>query len=234
MNNYVSILIPIFNGIEFLNECLNSIKNQTYKNWEIIIGINGHSPNSSTYKIASQHKCNKIKINEYNNPGKASTLNKMILDAKYDIICLLDVDDKWHSEKLEYQIKIKKNYDIVGTLCKYFGNNDICPPIPKKKINSSIFLKMNPIINSSCMLNKNLCYWKENYILEDYDLWLKLNYMGKSFYNIPHILTYHRIHDTSFYNNQNHDHVQELRQKWSNIYKHTYRDIDKSESDKLE
>ena len=144
----------------------------------------------------------------------------MLLDAKYDIICLLDVDDKWHNKKLEEQINIKDKYDVVGTWCKYFGDNNIIPPLPKYEINELEFLRVNPIINSSCMLNKKDCYWDENNLtgLEDYDLWLKLNYNGKKFYNIPKILTYHRIHKTSYFNNNNNNYVNKLIKKWSKIY----------------
>ncbi len=57
----ISILIPIYNGIEFLEECLSTIRRQTYKDWEVIIGINGYEQNSEVYKIASTYSNNKIK-----------------------------------------------------------------------------------------------------------------------------------------------------------------------------
>ena len=222
MNNekYVSILIPLFNGIEFLKESLNSIFKQTYQNWEVLIGINSlpPAPQSIVYNIALKYKSEKVKVIIYDSKGKSNTLNKMILDCQYDIICLLDVDDKWHPEKLKEQIIIKDKYDVVATWCKYFDNNDIIPPLPKEDIHPLTFLRVNPIVNSSCMLNKKDCFWKEDYILEDYDLWLRLNYEGKKFYNIPRILTYHRIHEQSFYNNKNNDHVEDLIKKWSKVY----------------
>ena len=48
----ISILMPIYNGIEFIEESVSSILQQTYANWELIIGINGHPENSSIYQIA--------------------------------------------------------------------------------------------------------------------------------------------------------------------------------------
>ena len=44
--NGISVLIPLYNGIEFLEESINSVIKQTYKNWETIIGINGYNENS--------------------------------------------------------------------------------------------------------------------------------------------------------------------------------------------
>ncbi len=51
----ISILIPIYNGIEFIEQSIGSVLTQTYKDWEIIIGINGHEPNSLTYQIANKY-----------------------------------------------------------------------------------------------------------------------------------------------------------------------------------
>ena len=216
---YISILIPLFNGIEFIQECFESVEKQTNKKFEVIIGINGHPHNSETYKYASEYKSDIIRIIEYLDvKGKSKTLNMMVKDAKYDVICLLDIDDKWHPKKLEYQVKLKSKYDVLGTVCQYFGDNNIIPKIPLKEIDPDTFLTINPVVNSSCMLNKSDCKWRDH-ILEDYDLWLKLNHQNRTFYNIPYILTYHRIHDKSFFNNSNNDYVDDLRKEWMLKYK---------------
>ena len=56
----ISILMPLYNGIEFINESIASVKNQTYKEWELIIGINGYEENSETFK--KQKNMNQIKF----------------------------------------------------------------------------------------------------------------------------------------------------------------------------
>ena len=217
----ITILIPLYNGIEYLKGCLKSINNQTYDKYEVIIGINGHEKKSEVYKEALKYKTKKIHIIEYLTIGKSNTLNEMIKNAKYDIICLLDVDDLWCSTKLEEQIKIKNKYDVVGTFCKYFGEKIGSPNLPANEVKYNDFLKANPIINSSCMLNKKDCIWDPDIFLglEDYNLWLKLNYEKKTFYNINKPLTLHRIHKKSFFNNDNHKNVKSLVQLWTNIYK---------------
>ena len=45
----ITILLPLYNGIEYLNDSLSSIKSQTYNNWELIIGINGHYNSKDFY-----------------------------------------------------------------------------------------------------------------------------------------------------------------------------------------
>ena len=60
----ISILMPVYNGIEFINDSVPSVINQSYKDWELIIGINGHKENSQTYRIAKKYenKDNRIKV----------------------------------------------------------------------------------------------------------------------------------------------------------------------------
>ena len=103
---------------------------------------------------------------------------------------------------LEEQIKYIEKYDIIGTKCKYFGDLSNIPNIPVNDISNFNFLKSNPIINSSCLLKKELCYWEEDNILEDYDLWLRLWKQNKKFFNIPKLLTMHRIHNYSAFNSK--------------------------------
>ena len=79
------------------------------------------------------------------------------------------------------------------------------------------FINGNPVINSSVLLKKELCYWDKNYEgIEDYELWLRLRKQNKKFYNLPDILVRHRIHKTSHFNTQNHD---IKMNKLINIYK---------------
>lgn len=216
----ITILIPIYNGIKYLEESIESVKKQTFKDWELIIGINGHPANSLVYQQALNYKSDKIKIIDfYLTKGKSNTLNEMVKISKYDWIAILDVDDKWHSKKLEIQIRHTKNYDIIGTQTKYFGDLNISPNIPSGDLKKFNFLKFNPIINSSSLIRKEFCFWNVNMeLLEDYELWLRLWKQGRKFFNIKDILTYHRIHKKSFFNNNNRQDVllKELKIKYKN------------------
>jgi glycosyltransferase involved in cell wall biosynthesis len=222
----ISILIPLYNGIEFLEQSLNSVINQTYNEWEVIIGINGHPFNSLIEQKANFIKeniaknDNRIRIIYYNTNGKSATLNAMKKNIIYNYIALLDVDDIWHYNKLEKQIPYIENYHVVGTLCRYFGNQTHSPEIPVEDISLFNFLKVNPIINSSAIVHKSCFDIDENSKLEDYELWLKLRYKDKKFYNVPEILCFHRIHDDSAFNNTNNDYLDGIKQKWLNIFIH--------------
>jgi glycosyltransferase involved in cell wall biosynthesis len=209
--------MPIYNGIEFINESVSSILEQTYDKWELLIGINGHPENSEIYQVAKTFEdknkdlC-KIRVFDfYNIKGKSNTLNELIKYCKYDYIALLDVDDIWKPEKLEIQSFWLNDYDVIGSNCVWFGDRPgIVPSIPQYDFSNYNFANVNPIINSSVIIRKELCYWNENGI-EDYDLWLRLRKQNKRFYNCPQILVKHRIHNTSAFNaNGNHNKVPDL------------------------
>jgi glycosyltransferase involved in cell wall biosynthesis len=197
--------MPIYNGIEFINESVTSIITQSFNEWELIIGINGHPENSEIYKIAKNYENIDIRIKVYDFytiKGKANTLNEMIKYCRYNHVALLDVDDIWHYKKLECQIKYLDNYDVIGSNCVWFGDIEgVVPKIPLHDFSNFNFAEVNPIINSSSIIKKSLCYWNENGI-EDYDLWIRLKKLNRKFYNCPEILVRHRIHKQSAFNSK--------------------------------
>jgi glycosyltransferase involved in cell wall biosynthesis len=219
----VSIIIPMYNGVEFLSNAIESIQSQTYKFWEVIVGVNGHSEESDVYQHA--YKYHQIKddiwgsiiVKLYHTKGKVNTSNEMIKDCGFDTICILDVDDYWLPKKLEKQIDIWRTgkYDVVGTFCRYFGEHSGYPKIPGYEIDNTIFMTGNPIINSSAMIRKSDALWSDQFKgLDDYDMWLRLSYEGKKFYNVPEFLTFHRIHKQSAFNNTNYNYVPQLLEYW--------------------
>ncbi len=202
--------MPIYNGIEFIEESVSSILRQNYNQWELIIGINGHPQNSDVYKIAKEYEKKSDKAGQvlgkicvydfYQIKGKSNTLNAMIKYCNYDYVALLDVDDIWHEEKLNLQSQLLNHFDVIGSNCVWFGDRPgIVPSIPVGDISNYDFSLVNPIINSSSIIRKELCYWNENGI-EDYDLWLRLRKQNKKFFNCKAILVKHRIHTTSAFN----------------------------------
>lgn len=199
----ISILIPIYNGIEFIEESVSSVLRQTYDKWELIIGVNGHPQDSAVYKIAKEYekRSNKIRVLDlFQIRGKSNALNEMVKQCSYDYIALLDVDDIWHDQKLEVQSGGLNQYDVIGSKCVWFGErNNVVPSIPVGDISHLDFSSVNPIINSSSIIRRSLCHWNENGI-EDYDMWLRLRAQRKRFFNCAQVLVKHRIHVASAFN----------------------------------
>jgi teichuronic acid biosynthesis glycosyltransferase TuaG len=233
----IGILMPIYNGDEYFEEAFLSILKQTYNNWELWIGINGHPKGSDVYnRILNIIKpfANKrdIVLLDFGLPGnKAATLNKLVklISKNIKYVALLDVDDIWHPNKLELQLpllQIRYPYHIVGGKCEYFGIDTEGKIIPEN-ITSNIpvgdfskkynFKYRNPIINSSVIIHIDLAVWNENTTngLEDYELWLNLRKRGDvKFYNIDKVLIKHRIHNSSAFNTNNNNHLIELLAKY--------------------
>ena len=226
----ITVLIPLYNGVEFLQESLSSVVCQTYERWEVIIGINGHEIGSDVEKKAmdimntyDRFKYN-IRVIVYNTNGKPQTMNHMVVDAKYDHIAILDVDDIWMPEKLERQIPFLQDYDVVGTRCEYFGKMMGYPNVPVGDLKDVNFLICNPIINCSAIIRKCDAIWDDSEYqekikgLDDYDMWLRLKHQNRKFYNIKKILCRHRIHGESAFNTSNVNYLDELKSKWKKIY----------------
>ena len=137
----------------------------------------------------------------------------MVEEVTTEYVALIDVDDIWYPNKLEEQIPFLGLYDIIGSKCQYFGDSNIIPDIPDGDISSYDFFLQNPIINSSAVLRKTLLIYNISEItgLEDYELWLRLRYIIQAkFYNVPHVLVGHRIHNNSAFNNINNNYLPEF------------------------
>lgn len=210
---YITILIPLFNGIDFLNECITSVLQQTYTNWEVVIGINGHGLDGGAVATKTREiaKCDtRIRVIVQPPPisGKVESLNDLMNYVEGEWVCLLDCDDMWHPMKLEEQMKVKdtvaRNAAVIGTFCQYFGEFGGAPLLPSEWIPATSFSESNPIINSSAMIHRSYCYWRYTEVcsgvMEDYDLWMRISLMGAKLYNVPKVLCAHRIHKTSAFN----------------------------------
>lgn len=207
----ISILIAIYNGIEYFEECLDSILNQTFQNFEILIGINGWDFKSICFKkckdITQLDKYSHLDIKIYDcgkfnvKNSKSKTLNFLVTKSVNDYVAVLDVDDKWCINKLEKQINYLKYYDVIGTKCQYFGESQKIPKIPVNDLTNFNFKLFNPIINSSSIIKKKLAFWScDTWGVEDYELWCSLKDKNYKFFNLNEILTFHRVYSNSFFN----------------------------------
>lgn len=205
----ITVLIPVYNGYEFLKESIPSVINQTFKQWKLLIGINGYNDGSLEIihikDIVNTFDDTRITVKTYNTKNKPDTLNMMMKDCDTNWVAILDVDDLWMNNKLEEQIKYIHKYDVIGTNCKYFGTINRESGNTEKIINKQTFniYQYNPMINSSTLIHRIDSYWTNNYNLDDYDLWIRLWKKNKTLYNIKDILTSHRIHKNSYFNSRN-------------------------------
>lgn len=202
----VSIIIPYYKSEKFIRKTINSIINQSYKNWEAII-IDDENSNISL-RALNNLKDRRIKIlKNLRNKGVASTRNYGISKAKGNFVAFIDSDDFWHKDKLKLQISemIKNNYNVSYTSYTAFKKQDDIKYFVEanKKLDFSSLIKANPICCSSVVVKKKILKKKAFPNLktkEDYVLWLKIS-KKNNFYPIKKNLTFHRIRKNSLSSN---------------------------------
>lgn len=88
-----TVIIPAYNAEKFINRAIDSVLNQTYKEYEIIVVNDGSS--DATKNIIHAYKQENIKVYNQENLGVSAARNKGIMNSTKNYICFLDADDKW-------------------------------------------------------------------------------------------------------------------------------------------
>ena len=110
--------MPSYNTGKFIQETINSVKNQTYNNWELIIVDDGSTDN--TDEVVRAIKDDRIKyIKNKVNKGAAISRNIALREAKGKWIAFLDSDDLWKEDKLEKQIKFMEDNNYYFSYTNY-------------------------------------------------------------------------------------------------------------------
>ena len=108
----VSIILNCYNGEKYLKDSLLSIKNQTYKNWELIFWDNRSTDKSAS--ILKSYKDKRIKYYLASSHSKLGAARKKAFSkVSGELVGFLDVDDIWEKEKLEKQVKYFNNQKWV-------------------------------------------------------------------------------------------------------------------------
>lgn len=189
----VSIIMGIYNCEDTLEEAINSILKQTFKNWELIMCDDASI--DDTYEIAFSFSKKYSNIHVYKNKinlGLNKTLNKCLKYAKGTYIARMDGDDISLPQRLEKEylfLEANPQYSIVSTPMIHFDENgDFAIGKVINKPTKYDLIKATPFCHAPCMVKKEAFdavkgYSEENKTLrvEDYDLWvrmMKLNYKG--------------------------------------------------------
>jgi len=204
----ITVNIPLYNGIEYLAETVESVKAQTYKNWTCIIGVNGHGPSGGTvFQKAREIVGHDRRFRVINYPYARCVADvdmAMAADSPTEWIAHVDADDIWLPNKLEVQVAALNGpahgASIIGTQCTYFGELSGQPAIKTGWIGPADLIQVNHIVNSSTLLKKSAAKYSDRFFCEDYDLWLRSAIKGEKIYNCPEPLVAHRIHSNSHFN----------------------------------
>lgn len=149
MSELISVIVPVYNVKEYLEFCVNSIRNQTYTNMEIILVDDG-STDGSAELCDELAKCDKrIRVLHQTNQGAAAARNKGVDASKGDYISIIDGDDYIWPEMYDVLLEALKQSDADFACCPY-------EEVSEQKILESKYRITNPIDIS--ILDKNDIY----------------------------------------------------------------------------
>ncbi|MGL5617865.1 MAG: glycosyltransferase family 2 protein [Metamycoplasmataceae bacterium] len=159
----ISIIIPCYNGENFIDTCLESVMNQTYKNLEILIMNDGSKDNSLVKLHEWVKKDNRIKLFTQENKGLANSRNKLIANATGSYFTLLDIDDTLLKNSIEllYENSLGGKVDIIvgRTNGVYYNGNLKIPYFPvwrrKKQMTNLEYVKSNICTPWSSLIRKD-------------------------------------------------------------------------------
>lgn len=181
--NKVSIIMPYFRKMKYVEKTINSILSQTYKNYELIIIYDDENIEELEFlkKITNKIKDVKILINK-NTLGAGYSRNIGINQSSGDYIAFLDADDLWMEDKITIQLKtmIANNYLLSHTSFNIIDEKDNIIGFRKARNFQKLsnLLKSCDIGLSTVMAKKNIfdenCKFAKLKTKEDFVLWLRI------------------------------------------------------------
>ena len=200
--------MPIFNGDTFLKESIESILNQTYRNFELILIDDGSTDRTPVMLDNYSDHDKRIRVFHQPHSGLIKSLNKGLELAKGKYLARMDADDISLPERLEKQAAYLENnpeVGVCGTWAKKFGlpnkNQTIKMPTSPEEIKSGLLFN-NTLIHPTVMMRLsslrkyNLYYCEDHLSAEDYGLWLRCSF-NFSLANIPQVLLNYRVRKES-------------------------------------
>lgn len=199
----VSVVMPVYNGAEHLRESIESIRQQTFTDWEFII-INEFGSNDGTAEIVDTYSRNDNRIRLVQNEqrlGLAESLNRGIRLAKGQYIARMDSDDLSHPDRFEKQVShMDANPDVAvcGTHQLHFGKRGEWihePPATAEQVRSNLLFSCD-LCHSTLMLRRHIFiendfYYDSAFAYEDFELWTRV--IDKAnIVNIPEVLGKYR------------------------------------------
>lgn len=230
----VSVIIPMYNAEQYIEETLLSLKNQTFKSFEVIIVDNASTDNSIfvAQKMSSYFNRFLIIQSDYNSGGPAKPRNIGVEKSTAEYIAFLDSDDLWHEEKLSKQIEFMLNYKLNFSSTSISRIDNTSKPYVKNinslmmdmkvenmelnKLRFQLF-KYNFITLSSTLIKKELLeiFSEDDSFMgvEDYRLWLMIMEKPECKYKLlcETLVDYRVLRNSASRKNRLHQGLKEIR-----------------------
>lgn len=189
-----SIVIPVYNSAHTIWNVLQSVKNQTLKEYDVYVIDDGSTDNSAEIveRFILENQQMKISLIKTENKGVSKARNLGIKNAKSEYIALLDADDLWHIQKLELiSLVLSDEYSFFGHQSTLNAFTDGSLVLNKKDIKvysfKDLIIKNRFVTPSVVFRNNSIVLFDEDMdYTEDHELWLRLSYKKDAlFLDIP-------------------------------------------------
>jgi glycosyltransferase EpsE len=223
----ISILMPVYNCAEYLPAAIESILNQTYTNWELIICDDGSTDDTyaAAQKFAKRHPKKIVLLQNSRNLKMNKTLNRCLKQARGQLIARMDGDDTCDPNRLqvEYDFLTKHpEYDIVSCDMSLFDETGTwgVDRFPQGAVQPHQFVKKSPFCHGGCMVRKDafttVCGYSEDarfVRVEDYDLWVRMYAAGFRGYGLGKVLYSMRFNKTAIGRRNKQNYINDARVK---------------------
>ena len=214
INPLVSIIVPIYNGKEFIKRCLDSILNQTYTNIEIICVVNGSTDNSDQEVLKYTKNDSRVKLitTSISDLGRASNIG--LKNANGEYISFVDVDDWVTNQYIKnLLIGINKGFRICKSNMNYFFGSEYKPVYPNKESGQYTLREISWLLpcRQSAIYDKKLfenVKFLEHSYYEDLATWpLLLGQINEIYYINESLYTYNKTNPHSIMNSNSAQHL---------------------------
>ncbi len=219
----ISVIVPCYNQGQYLDECLQSVLEQTYQNWECIIVNDGSPDNTEEIALQWTVKDSRFQYLKKENGGPSSARNAGIKVAKGEWILPLDGDDKIDKQYLELaEKKFDKGYTVIYCNAEKFGVINEFWKLPQFSLSE---LAYHNIIFCSAFFKKSDWSMANGYDsnlihgLEDWDFWISILKNNGKVYKISEVLFYYRVQNSSRTSNVNGSNFEKKQSTYKYIYK---------------
>lgn len=201
----ISILLCVRNGESYISSSIQSILDQTYVDFEVIVVVNASS--DGTLGIVESYDDQRIRVFKTQIAQLTYNLNFALEQARGKYIARLDADDLMRPERLQRQLEsiVELNADVVGSFMNVIDNNGadtgetMSFPSTNVEIRKKIWFR-SVVAHPAVLMRKELLFDVGGYMGgrfgQDYDLWLRLmRNPNVKFYNVKEKLVDYRVHD---------------------------------------
>ena len=229
MEDKVSIITPSWNSERYIRETIESVQNQTYSNWEMIIVDDCSSDN--TVKIVDEISKNDPRVRllrQSENGGAAKARNRSLDESSGRFVAYLDADDIWKPTKLEKQVRFMKDHNCGFSCASYEVIDDegnalnkevhMLPSVDYVGFLTNNLLQTVGIMVDTSIVDKKYLVMPDIRRRQDAATWLQVLKAGYKCYGIDEVLAEYRRAENSLSSNK----VKAAKGVWS-----LYRDIEK-------